>query len=507
MNKAIAYTRVSSDEQRKEGYSLDYQTKTIKEYARKNNLNIVEFFSESMSAKLPGRIEFNKMLKYAQINKIDNILFLKNDRASRNEVDSGWLIHLATTSNIKVHLIKDGLILHKKSLPQDFLIFSISSAVSSMFPRNLSEEVKSKKLEKAQQGYYPARPPVGYITKRINKKAHIEPDPEKSPYIKKIFELYSTGIYSYQTIAKILTKDGFMISKTNKCTKRNIEIILNNPIYMGAFVWNGQTYYNAKHEPIVSEELYLSCQNIMKNKNGEKKNKHSFLFSGIAKCEKCGCNLVGEIKKGKYIYYHCTGNKGGDCKRNYIREEILEEQFIQFLQKLAPLKAMTPMILTKVKELLNEELEYNENKIKQNQKKIEQTKKRLNNLLMLKLDETISDELYTLKQKELTEELNDLLLENTTKQLNTNTILENAKFTLELFTKAPQLYLSQSTEEKHKFIKMLCSNFFYDGQNIIIEPIAPIIPLLNLSKIKKSERKGFEPSVELLPHNLSKIAP
>ena len=188
-------------------------------------------------------------------------------------------------------------------------------------------------------------------------------------------------------------------------------------------------------------------------------------------------------------------------------KEILEEQFIQFLQKLAPLKDVTPMILTKIKELLNEELEYNENKIKQNQKKIEQTKKRLNNLLMLKLDETISDELYTLKQKELTEELNNLLLENTTKQLNTNTILENAKFTLELFTKAPQLYLSQSTEEKHKFIKMLCSNFFYDGQNIIIEPIAPIIPLLNLSKIKKSERKGFEPSVELLPHNLSKIAP
>ena len=44
MNKAIAYTRVSSDEQRKEGYSLDYQTKTIKEYARKNNLNIVDSF-------------------------------------------------------------------------------------------------------------------------------------------------------------------------------------------------------------------------------------------------------------------------------------------------------------------------------------------------------------------------------------------------------------------------------------------------------------------------------
>ena len=54
---------------------------------------------------------------------------------------------------------------------------------------------------------------------------------------------------------------------------------------------------------------------------------------------------------------------------------------------------------------------------------------------------------------------------------------------------------------------MLCSNFLYDGENVIIEAIASLVPLLNLSKIKNTERMGFEPTVELLPHNLSKIAP
>ena len=54
---------------------------------------------------------------------------------------------------------------------------------------------------------------------------------------------------------------------------------------------------------------------------------------------------------------------------------------------------------------------------------------------------------------------------------------------------------------------MLCSNFLYDGGNVIIEAIAPLVLLLNLSKIKNTERMGFEPTVELLPHNLSKIAP
>ncbi len=45
----------------------------------------------------------------------------------------------------------------------------------------------------------------------------------------------------------------------------------------------------------------------------EKRNrkvKHEFAFSGLITCGHCGCSLVGEIKKGRYIYYHCTGYKG-----------------------------------------------------------------------------------------------------------------------------------------------------------------------------------------------------
>ena len=34
---------------------------------------------------------------------------------------------------------------------------------------------------------------------------------------------------------------------------------------------------------------------------------HDFAFSGLIACGRCGCSVVGEIKKQKYIYYHCTG--------------------------------------------------------------------------------------------------------------------------------------------------------------------------------------------------------
>jgi site-specific DNA recombinase len=67
---------------------------------------------------------------------------------------------------------------------------------------------------------------------------------------------------------------------------------------------------------------------------------HDFAFSGLIACAKCGCSIVGEIKKQKYIYYHCTGyvdkcqGNPASCRRRYVREEVLEQQFSALLGRL-----------------------------------------------------------------------------------------------------------------------------------------------------------------------------
>ena len=61
--------------------------------------------------------------------------------------------------------------------------------------------------------------------------------------------------------------------------------------------------------------------------------KHEFTFSGLVNCGHCGCALVAEKKKGKYVYYHCTGNKG-KCPEPYTREEVLDECFADLLKGL-----------------------------------------------------------------------------------------------------------------------------------------------------------------------------
>jgi hypothetical protein len=67
---------------------------------------------------------------------------------------------------------------------------------------------------------------------------------------------------------------------------------------------------------------------------------HDFAFSGLIACSKCGCSIVGEIKKQRYICYHCTGyadkSRGypSDCRRKYVREDVLERQFTELLGEL-----------------------------------------------------------------------------------------------------------------------------------------------------------------------------
>ena len=64
--------------------------------------------------------------------------------------------------------------------------------------------------------------------------------------------------------------------------------------------------------------------------------KHRFTFTGLLRCSRCGCAVVGEMKKRRYVYYRCTGNRGRCEERDHcVREEVLAERFGAVLQEMA----------------------------------------------------------------------------------------------------------------------------------------------------------------------------
>ena len=88
----------------------------------------------------------------------------------------------------------------------------------------------------------------------------------------------------------------------------SVDTILRNRLYTGWFDWNGKLI-QGKHEALVPVELWERVQGVLDGRFSKKakRGKHDFAFSGLIACRACGCAVVGEIKKERYVYYHCTG--------------------------------------------------------------------------------------------------------------------------------------------------------------------------------------------------------
>ena len=97
----ILYCRKSSEDSNRQVASIDSQKTNLAELAKRDNLTVSKTFTESMSAKQPGRPEFEKMIKLIEQHPGSVILVWKLDRLARNPVDEGkikWLLQKKTIS-------------------------------------------------------------------------------------------------------------------------------------------------------------------------------------------------------------------------------------------------------------------------------------------------------------------------------------------------------------------------------------------------------------------------
>ena len=91
--------------------------------------------------------------------------------------------------------------------------------------------------------------------------------------------------------------------------KAEIHQILRNPIYAGEFRWAGRLHPGL-HEPLVTRRTFDEVQAVLARKPRARYPRQRHPFMGLLTCARCGCAMTAEIKKGKYVYYRCTGFKG-----------------------------------------------------------------------------------------------------------------------------------------------------------------------------------------------------
>ena len=76
MLKAVIYTRVSTEEQKKFGFSLQDQEKRLREFCKHQGIEIIEHYKEDHSAKDFNRPEFKRFLEDVDNKRIFPNLFL-----------------------------------------------------------------------------------------------------------------------------------------------------------------------------------------------------------------------------------------------------------------------------------------------------------------------------------------------------------------------------------------------------------------------------------------------
>lgn len=470
MERAVLYARVSSKEQETEGYSIPAQLKFLHEYASKHTYSVVQEFVDVETAKKSGRPEFARMLAYVTDDpSVKHILVEKTDRLLRNFFDYHLIDQLISKKqNITIHLVKEGTILSADSRSSEKFVFGIKALMAKNFIDNLSEETKKGMLEKAEQGTYPSFAPYGYMNTMENGKRVLQHDPQTAPLIKKMFELYATGQYSLLSLKRKMLADGMVYRNGKNFYHSIVEKILKNEFYTGIFYWRGKKYENASHAPIITKELFREVQEQLARPAKQKSRKGLFAYTTLIKCGECGSSITAEIKKEKYIYYHCTGYEGA-CSRPYMREKIIDAAIETTLQELQITDEVQQMIMQELRDSLKEQLDLHATHVEQIEKEIRVLQNRIDQAYLDKLDRKIDETFWQEQNKKwLTEK--ELLAAKVQGYQRPNTAhLENAHFSIELAKRATGLFRSANVEQKRALVSLLVSNFFITAGNADLE--------------------------------------
>lgn len=392
--KYIIYCRKSSESEDRQALSIESQESEMLQIAKKLNLSVVALLKESKSAKKEGRPIFNQMLKMISSGKADAILCWKMDRLARNFIDGGKIIDLLQRGTIQEIHTYEGV-----HLPSDnVLMLAMHFGMANQYIRDLSTNVKRGNRMKLEKGEYPNRPPVGYLNDQINKKIII--DTNRSKFIVRAFELYSSGGYGFEDISTILFNEGFR-SRTGKLfRKANIQYILREPFYYGVMEFMGKLY-QGNYTPLISKALFDKVQEVTEKRKHPHANKLFFPLRGFITCEDCGCMYTASLKKGN-DYYYCTNGKGGcSAHKKYMREKVLYNKILPILQSLVFDPELIDIMYESAKQQSGLDNSYFEATLNNLNSTLKTLTGRESKLLDAFLDSSINKEVYDLKSLEI----------------------------------------------------------------------------------------------------------
>ena len=425
------YVRVSTDDQRDNGYSIDSQLRMIKEYCEKNDYSIIDVYNDAgHSGKDLMRPEMQRLLADIKSKKIDKLIAIKVDRLTRNNYDGFWLLNYCEEHDVKIELILEP---YDVSTANGEMIFGMNLVFGQRERKEIGARTKRAMEEMALEKIHPSKAPYGYIRNR--ETGHLEIEPIEAQVVKEIFELCKQG-NSTRSIATIM-KDNNAYLKQGKWASDRIYKILTNAIYIGIFEYGKykrkpQDILRVENycEPIIDEITWNATRNVLVKNRHSNYGEYIHLFSGLVKCPICR-NIMSSSESFKYpngklkVYYHLRC-KNHNCKGfglHYNTEKI-ENKLKRILEEL------TIFILSMDNEIITCN-STKSNDVKEIEKAIEKLKLQEKRLVDLYLSSNLDVETINYKNDIIKKEIDKL----NKKKISLDPDNSSQEYTVELIKK------------------------------------------------------------------------
>lgn len=372
------YYRLSQEDERQgESVSIDNQRTILRKYAEERGFEIHdEYIDDGISGTTFQRPEVQRLLDDAKTGVINTIIVKDLSRFGRNYIEVGQYVdYVFPAFGIRFIAIQDNVDTENRDSGA-MEMMPIMNVFNEWHAANTSKKIRAVRRSNAKEGIYTAKKAsYGYKMGTDKKRAPVI-DEETAPIVKRIFEMYASGM-SPRKISEILNLEGIPSPATYAYTQNGqkpkpnvmglwtavtIREMLNKIIYIGHMPqlrWTSLSYKNHKrfrkdesewtvvynnHEPIISQELWDKVQERKKSVAQGRKTKVGYThpLSGFLFCADCGnkmklCTSVS--RKGTRLYhfdcgYHLRYGKAY-CFSHYIAANALEEIVLGDIREMA----------------------------------------------------------------------------------------------------------------------------------------------------------------------------
>jgi DNA invertase Pin-like site-specific DNA recombinase len=281
MNRVALYVRVSTEEQAREGYSIEAQEQACRDEAvRAGATSITLFRDEGWSGTSVTRPALQDLL--ARLAEFDAVYVWRLDRLSRSARDWTSILHEMQQQDCGFHSICERV---DATTAMGKAMLGVMAVFSEMFIDILRENISIAHEARAAKGLYMGHPPIGYSL--AEKGSHQPPpvDPKGAAFVKELFDRCVAGDPIIQLTHWAQTV--IAPARAQKWSCVAIRGILANPFYIGKMKFRGQ-YMDGIHEPIVGYQVFSQVQEVLRLQKPVHPQSRNYTLASILRCGVCG---------------------------------------------------------------------------------------------------------------------------------------------------------------------------------------------------------------------------